>query len=128
MMTEDTFYKFHVGDVETVEHSISESDINKFAELSGDNNPLHMDDNFSSRTRFGKRVAHGFLSASFISTIIGTKLPGPGALWQSLNIQFLAPVFIGDSVIVSAEVTHKSESQRVFILAIKVVNQFQKEV
>ncbi len=128
MAKEDVFNKILLGDIVSIEHTITTADIESFCELSGDNNPLHMDTDYSAQTHFGKRVAHGMLSASFISTIIGTKLPGKGALWQSLNIQFLAPVFINDVIIVTATVTHKSESQRVLVLDVAVNNQNEKSV
>ena len=77
---------------------ISENDINLFAEVSGDNNPIHMDDKFARSSIFKKRIAHGFLSGSLISTVIATQLPGPGSIYLNQSLKFLAPVFIGDTI------------------------------
>lgn len=83
---------------------ISDQDIQNFAEVSGDHNPVHLDEAFAATTQFKKRIAHGMLSASFVSTIIGTKLPGPGCLYASQTLKFRAPVFIGDEVITTATI------------------------
>ncbi|MEL7482595.1 MAG: MaoC family dehydratase [Pseudomonadota bacterium] len=91
---------------ETV-HTITEEDIVKFADVSGDYNPLHMDDEFAAKTVFGKRIAHGALTASYISGILGNNLPGPGAIFTGLSMRFRRPVFIGDEVTVRAEVAEK---------------------
>ena len=77
---------------------ISEADVLGFAEVSGDINPLHLDEEFAVTTRAGQRIAHGMLSASLISTIVGTRLPGPGCLYMGQDLRFLAPVVIGDTV------------------------------
>lgn len=84
---------------------ISEDDITQFARVSGDNNPIHLDDDFAAKTRFKKRIAHGLLSGSFISTVVGTQLPGPGSLYVSQTLKFRAPVYIGDTVITTATIT-----------------------
>jgi len=93
---------------ETV-HTITEEDIVKFADVSGDYNPLHMDDEFAAKTVFGKRIAHGALTASYISGILGNNLPGPGAIFTGLSMRFRRPVFIGDEVTVRAEVAEKAD-------------------
>ncbi|MFA6450946.1 MAG: SDR family oxidoreductase, partial [bacterium] len=103
-------------------------DINAFVELTGDDNPIHTDDVISARTHFKKRTAHGMLSASFVSTIIGTKLPGPGALCVSQAFDFLRPVWIGDVIRITATVKQKSESQKTIALDLKVTNQNGQEV
>ena len=77
------FADIKVGDMAELNHIITQNDIDKFVELTGDDNKLHIDKEYASKTIFKKPVAHGMLSASFISTIIGTKLPGDGALWFS---------------------------------------------
>ena len=88
---------------------IREEDITKFAEVSGDYNPLHMDDEFAAQTPFGQRIAHGALTASYISGILGNNLPGPGAIFTGLSMRFRRPVFIGDEVTVRAEVSEKND-------------------
>ncbi len=85
--------------------TVTEADIAAFAEVSGDNNPLHLDEVFAKTTRFKGRIAHGMLSAGFISTILGTQLPGPGSVYMSQTLRFTAPVRIGDTVTARAEIT-----------------------
>ena len=85
--------------------TVTEKDIRQFAEVSGDTNPVHLDEEFAATTRFKKRIAHGMLSGSYISTVIGTKLPGPGCLYVSQTLQFRAPVYIGDKVTATVTVT-----------------------
>ena len=87
-----------LNQTEEIEKKITEKDINEFAKLSGDDNPVHTNSDFAKKTIFKQKVAHGFLSASLISTLIATKLPGPGSIYLSQNLKFLAPVFIDDLV------------------------------
>lgn len=117
------FEDIKVGDVTELDRKITAEDVQKFCDLTGDDNPLHMDSAYASKTPFRKRVVHGMLTASFISTIIGTKLPGRGSLWLSQTLRFLLPVRIDDTVKVIARVKHKSVSNRVLTLEIIVVNQ-----
>jgi 3-hydroxybutyryl-CoA dehydratase len=92
--------------------TVTEADLLMFAGVSGDTNPLHLDEDFASRTIFESRIAHGMLTASLISTVLGTRLPGPGAVYVSQNIRFLAPVRIGDTVIARAQVAELVEEKR----------------
>jgi 3-hydroxybutyryl-CoA dehydratase len=85
--------------------TVTEADIVMFAGVSGDTNPVHLDEEFAKGTMFKTRIAHGMLSAGFISTVLGTKLPGPGAIYLSQNLKFKAPVKIGDTVIATCTVT-----------------------
>ncbi|HMB75001.1 MAG TPA: MaoC family dehydratase [Kiloniellaceae bacterium] len=78
--------------------TVTDSDITMFADVSGDTNPVHLDADFASKTPFGERIAHGMLSASFISTVFGTQMPGPGCIYLSQSLRFKAPVKIGDRV------------------------------
>ena len=78
--------------------TITNSDVSTFAGISGDTNPVHLNHEFASETMFEGPVAHGMLTASFISTVIGTKLPGPGCIYVSQNLNFLVPVKVGDTV------------------------------
>lgn len=105
-------YKFEdlsIGMAHETVHVITEKDIELFAEVSGDRNPLHMDDAFASQTPFGQRIAHGALTASYISGILGNDLPGPGSIFVGLSMRFRRPVFIGSEVRVRAEVTEMQE-------------------
>jgi len=92
--------------------TVTEADIVAFAGVSGDTNPIHLHDGFARTTRFGQRIAHGMLSGSFISAVIGTKLPGPGAVYISQTMNFLAPVLIGDTITAIATVTAIDERRR----------------
>lgn len=107
-MTFKDGYKFEdlsLGMSHETVHVITEKDIDLFAEVSGDRNPLHMDDEYASKTPFGQRIAHGALTASYISGILGNNLPGPGAIFTGLSMRFRRPVFIGSEVVVRVEVT-----------------------
>jgi len=117
-----------VGTKETLIHKILQTDIEKFVDLTGDDNKLHVDKEFASTTCFKKPVVHGMIGASFISTIIGTKLPGDGALWFSQTLEFLLPVRIGDVITVTAEVTKKYDRDKIIELNIEICNQNRQVV
>lgn len=91
---------------------ISDADIESFATVSGDTNPVHLDDAYAAKTRFGGRIAHGMLSASLISAVIGTRLPGPGAIYMSQSLRFRAPVKPGDLVSARVVVSAMDEKRR----------------
>jgi 3-hydroxybutyryl-CoA dehydratase len=92
--------------------TVTETDIANFAGVSGDTNPLHLNEEFARTTRFKQRIAHGMLSAAYISTLIGTRLPGPGCLYISQTLRFLAPVRIGDTVVATATITEVNAAHR----------------
>ncbi|WP_333793032.1 SDR family oxidoreductase [Hyphomicrobium sp.] len=94
----DRLLALKIGQTESLSRTITGEDVAAFARLSGDHNALHVDDEFAARTEFGQRVVHGFLNASLLSTLVGMKLPGRGALYVSQSIAFTKPVFIGDTV------------------------------
>jgi 3-hydroxybutyryl-CoA dehydratase len=112
-----------VGDTASVSKQITDADIRAFAELSGDFNPVHLDDEFARTTRFGRRIAHGMLGASLISTVLGNKLPGQGAIYLSQTLQFLAPVFPGDTIIAKVTVTKIKEGRPIVTLETVCENQ-----
>lgn len=118
-----SYFDIQVGDKEFLQHKITKADIQKFVELTGDDNKLHVDEQFASTTQFKKPVVHGMLGASFFSTIIGTKLPGDGALWFSQSLEFLLPVRIGDELTVTAEVVRKIDKDRIIELNVEIKNQ-----
>ena len=118
------FNSILVGDKAELIHVITQSDINQFVELTGDDNKLHVDVEYASTTSFKKPVAHGMLGASFISTIIGTKLPGDGALWYAQNLEFLQPVRVGDELRITAEVTKKIDRTKTIELQTDIFNQY----
>lgn len=92
--------------------TVTESDINLFCAISGDTNPLHLDHEYAATTMFGGPIAHGMLAASFISTVIGTKLPGPGCVYISQNCRFKAPVRAGDTVRARVTITEVNMERR----------------
>lgn len=96
--------ELEVGQSATYERTVGEDDIVRFAEISGDDNPVHLDEEFAAKTLFKGRIAHGMLAAAFISTTVGTKLPGYGCIYVSQSLKFKAPVRIGDTVKTTATV------------------------
>ncbi len=117
------FAAIRAGDTARISKKILAEDLEAFAKLSGDYNPLHMDAEFAGRTSFHRRVAHGMLTASYVSTLVGMQLPGPGALWAQQTFRWRAPVFIGDELNITLEVTHKSEGARTITIEVNAVNQ-----
>ena len=93
-----------VGMTESFTKTVSDDDVVSFATVSGDTNPVHLEEHFARQTRFRQRIAHGLLSASYISAVLGTRLPGPGCIYLSQNLKFRAPVRIGDTVVARATV------------------------
>lgn len=100
-----TILELSVGDSAYTAKTISEADIYQFAGITGDLNPAHVNEQYASGTRFGRRIAHGMLSAGLISAAIGMQLPGPGTIYLEQELKFMAPVHIGDTV--TATVTVK---------------------
>jgi len=92
------------GQSAVYERTVTEDDIARFAEVSGDDNPVHLDEDFAAKTMFKGRIAHGMLSAAFISTTVGTRLPGYGSIYVGQSLRFRAPVRIGDTVVTTATV------------------------
>lgn len=105
-----------IGMEASYEREVTEEMVVKFAELSGDTNPVHMDEEFAKNTRFKGRIAHGLLTASFLSTVLGTRLPGPGSIYLHQDLVFRAPVRIGDVVIASVKVEKINWHRRVVTL------------
>ena len=100
------FEDLSVGDSAEMVSVVTDETIRKFAEVSGDDNPIHLDEAYAKTTQFGERIAHGMLSAAYISAVLGNRLPGPGAIYLSQSLRFRRPVKIGDSV--TARVTVKT--------------------
>lgn len=117
------FDAINVGDTRTLVREIGEADVRRFVEMTGDDNPLHVDRAFAETTSFRDVVVHGMLGASFISTVIGTQLPGPGALWVSQSLEFLSPVRLGDTLTVACVVTAKHPRERLLEVETTIVNQ-----
>ena len=122
------FDQFQVGDKAEIKHTITAEDIRKFVDLTGDDNPLHVDPAYAEKTSFKGVVAHGMLSASFISTIIGKHLPGEGALWVSQSFNFLLPVRIGDELTIVAEIVDKKDKGNRLFLRTEIKNQHKQVI
>lgn len=122
-MHELTYEDIKVGDKASFSKTISESDIYQFAGITGDFNPLHVDKEYAKNTLFKERIAHGILTAGFISSVIGMKLPGINTIYLSQNLKFLAPVHIGDTVTATVSVLEKIDKKKIILLQTSVVNQ-----
>jgi 3-hydroxybutyryl-CoA dehydratase len=106
------FEDLSVGMTETFSKTVASSDVIGFAQLTGDRNPIHLSEHFAAKTNFGRRIAHGLYTASLISAVLGTRLPGPGAIYVSQTLNFRAPVRIGDTVDVTVAVAELFEERR----------------
>lgn len=111
------------GDSAEVSKTISDEDVRAFAELTGDRNPVHLDEEYAAATRFGRRIAHGMLGASLISTVLASELPGPGSVYLSQTLRFTAPVYLGDTVTARVTVKHVREDKPVVTLETVCTNQ-----
>ncbi len=112
-----------IGTEAILSRTITEDDILLFALVSGDHNPLHLDAEYAERSFFGKRIAHGFLIGSLISAVLGNDLPGPGSIYLSQTLRFLAPIHIGDTVTVTIKVVALREDKRIVTLHTACTNQ-----
>ncbi len=112
-----------VGDTATRTLTVTDAIVRTFAEVSGDTNPLHLDDAYAATTRFGKRIAHGMIAASVISAILGNDLPGQGTIYLSQELKFRAPVFIDDTITATVAVTAYRDDKRIATLRTTCTNQ-----
>jgi len=124
----DRLDELEIGQTDNVSRTITAEDVAAFARLSGDYNALHLDDEFAARTEFSSRVVHGFLHASLLSTLVGMRLPGRGALYLSQTIEFSAPVYIGDTVVAQGTIEAISRESRVVDLDTEIRNQNEEVV
>ncbi len=122
-MTAPRPFEIRVGLRATFSRTIGEAEIRAFADLTGDRNPLHLDGTFARRSRFGRPIAHGLLSASVISAALGMSLPGPGAIYLSQTLTFLRPVYPGDTVTATVEVTAYRQDKGIVTLRTTCTNQ-----
>ena len=120
--------KFNVGDSAEITRQITATDIEAFAEVTGDHNPIHLDDEFAKATRFGRRIAHGMLTASLISSVLANKLPGEGSVYLGQSLQFVAPVFPGDEVTARVTVKEVRDDKPIVKLETICVNQRDETV
>lgn len=122
------FDELSVGQQADVVHTVTLADIDTFMDLTGDRNPLHDDADFAASTRFGGIIAHGMLSASFVSTVLGMKLPGTNAVYVSQALRFKRPVKPGDTITVTAKVTALVPERKRVQLTTVITNQDRKVV
>ena len=115
--------KLSIGDTAEITKTIEQSDIDAFARVTGDHNPVHVDEEFAKTTRFGRRIAHGMLTASLISAVLANKLPGEGSVYLGQTLQFVAPVFPGDEITARVTVKEIREDKPIVKLETVCVNQ-----
>lgn len=120
---ERPYEDIEVGESASITKMIAEADVVNYAGIIGDFNPIHVNPEYAKTTMFGERIAHGMLTASFISTIVGCCLPGINALYLSQEVKFLKPVRIGDTITAYAEVIEKIDNKRRLVLKTVVNNQ-----
>lgn len=107
-----TYDQLEIGDSDRFAKTVTDADVYLFAGVTGDLNPAHIDESYAQGTFFKTRIAHGMLSAGFVSAVIGTRLPGPGSVYMRQTLDFLAPVRIGDTITATVEVVEKIEDKK----------------
>jgi acyl dehydratase len=122
------FDQLQVGDCNSLTRTLSEQDLILFAKVSGDTNPVHLDENFASSTIFKTRIAHGMWTASLISCALATKLPGPGGIYLGQELKFTRPVKIGDTVTVQLKIVEIDQEKKRATVSTEVINQNKKIV
>ena len=122
-VVERPYEEIEIGETASISKMISEADIVNFAGIIGDFNPVHVNPEYAKTTMFGERIAHGMLTASFISTLVGCCIPGKNALYLSQEVKFVKPVKIGDTITAVAEVVEKIDAKRRVIMTTTITNQ-----
>ncbi|KYZ76985.1 enoyl-CoA hydratase [Anaerosporomusa subterranea] len=123
MVQDIPFADIKIGDKASMSKTVTEYDVYTFAGLTGDFNPVHVNAEFAKNTMFKERIAHGMLSAGFISAVLGTTLPGANTIYLGQELSFKAPVKIGDTVTATVEVIEKIEEKHRLVFRTTVVNQ-----
>lgn len=127
-VVERPYEEIELGETATITKMISEADIVNFAGIIGDFNPIHINPEYAKTTMFGERIAHGMLTASFISTLVGCCLPGVNALYLSQEVKFVRAVKIGDTITAQAEVIEKNDEKRRIVMKTVIKNQREEVV
>ena len=122
------FESLKLGMKESLSKVITGNDVDTFAEISLDKNPIHLNEEYASQTIFKKRIAHGILTTGLISAVLGTKLPGEGAIYLSQELRFMAPVYLDDTITATVEVIELNEEKRKVTVSTTCTNQDGKEV
>ncbi|MGF7186579.1 3-hydroxybutyryl-CoA dehydratase [Desulfitispora alkaliphila] len=128
MINDRPYEEIKIGEQASFSKTITEADIVGFAGLTGDFNPIHVDNAFAEKSIFKGRIAHGMLTGAFISTVLGTALPGKNTVYMSQEMKFVAPAYIGDTLTATVEVINKRDDKRILELKTTVTNQAEKEV
>lgn len=123
-----TYEEIQIGQQASLQRTLTQEDIILFASVSGDINPIHLDEEFAKKTLFGGIIAHGMWAGIFISTVLGTQLPGPGTIFLKENMRFRYPVRIGDTLTITLTVTEKQEEKKRIAFSSIIVNQDNKVV
>ncbi len=115
--------KFQLGQKASFTKQITEQDVNDFARVTGDENPIHLDENYAKHSIFKRRVVHGILQAGLISAVLGMKLPGPGSIYREQTLTFRKPAFLGDTLTATVEIVEIKEKIGLLLLKSTVTNQ-----
>jgi 3-hydroxybutyryl-CoA dehydratase len=115
--------RIRVGDVAEFSKTITDEDVHRFADVTGDHNPVHLDEGYAEGTRFGRRIAHGMLIASLISSVLANRLPGHGTVYLGQSLKFVAPVYLDDTVTARVRITNIREDKPIATLETLCVNQ-----
>lgn len=118
-----TIRELKIGDQASTANTISESDVYLFAGITGDHNPAHVNEVYASQTRFGRRIAHGILSAGLISAVLAMKLPGPGTIYLGQELKFVRPVYFGDTITATCTVSELLPEKNIARLETVCTNQ-----
>jgi len=113
----------NIGDSASLSKTFTDEDVRSFATISGDKNPIHLDDEYAAGTRFKKRLVHGILTSGLISAVLGMQLPGPGSVYIRQTLNFRAPVYIGDTITATVRVTKIREGKPIATLETTCTNQ-----
>ncbi|MGL5123291.1 MAG: MaoC family dehydratase [Fusobacteriaceae bacterium] len=122
------FLELKIGMNDSITKTITARDVDLFAEISMDRNPVHLDEEYASKTMFKKRIAHGILVTGLISAVLGTKLPGEGAIYMGQELKFMAPVFLGDTITAKVEIVELVSEKNRVIVSTTCINQDGKVV
>ena len=123
MTKADDIKQVVVGASASSKHVVTAADVEAFALLTGDSNPIHLDDEYAAGTRFGRRIAHGMLGAGYVSALLGTRLPGPGSIYLNQTLRFTAPVFVGDSITATVTIEEIRSDKPIVTVRTECANQ-----
>ena len=123
-----TYDELEIGQTATYVRLVTERDIQLFAAVSGDTNPVHLDADYAATTQFGERIAHGMLTGALVSAALALNLPGPGSIYLGQSLKFRSPVLIDDELTIKLEVTEKNDRRQQVTIACTVLNQHGKKV